>query len=84
MTPISFVLPLLLAGTLLLGSCAERRAAFVEVGKTYTFFLEHDIKSNWVRGRVQERTADGWFRVKFEGQERWINADRVLFIQEKN
>lgn len=75
----TFILP----AFLLISSCAKPEAAFVEVGRTYTFYLEHDIGSNWVRGRVLERTDDGWFRVKFEGEERWLNSNRVLFVSEK-
>jgi len=68
---------------LALSACAKREAAFVEVGRTYTFYVDHDVRSNWVRGRVLDRTDDGWFLVKFEGEERWLNGKRTLFIMEK-
>jgi len=75
---------LALTGVLGLNACAKRALPFVEVGKTYTFYLEHDIGSNWVRGKVRERTDDGWFLVKFENKNRWLNGRRVLFVSEEN
>lgn len=72
----------LLVFSMCLSGCAPKSMSFIKLQTRYDFSLERDLRQGVIRGKVLERTDDGWILIKYEQKERWLNGNQILLVSE--